>query len=183
MGLQWSVSHSCMHTAKAQGLAPGSYMHIFPLLWIWLRIPLPHHLDKLMVVDPSILQTQRKSAKLLPHHEPEILMIFNMFISYIVRISIRDDFPYVLSVVQPLLFKGLLKLFNCNESERQHIAICNLLAISLLIGLKIHVPAIIFVKILKCRVQMIFFIDPVHVYCCSDELVIVYRSISICICL
>ena len=46
-----------------------------------------------------------------------------------------------------------------------------------------HIPAVILIKVLERRVQMLLSVHSVQVHRCSNEFVVVYRSISICICL
>lgn len=43
------------------------------------------------------------------------------------------------------------------------------------------IPAVIFIKVLKSSVEMLLSVHPVHVHSCSDELIVVYRPITISI--
>jgi hypothetical protein len=57
------------------------------------------------------------------------------------------------------------------------------MSIQLILFNYFSLPAVIFIEVLEGSVNMFFSVHSVHGHCCCDELVVVYDSITISICL
>lgn len=167
---------------------------ITPLLGMCFWVSFAHHSSKLIIVNPTILQRQASFVVTRWRMCKQVLSINNeKDLTQYVRLTLSASTSEIISFISLpscMLYScracssSSIVMYLIMEKELDYKIYHELVYIFNLVGfIYFPLPAVIFIEILECSINMFFSVHSVHVHRCCDELVIIYNSITISICL